>query len=104
MDETTKRLVETDAIRESTSPYSSPVFLVDKDHGTAKRLVADYRALNAKTVPDRTPMPHPEDVFGMLAGTKILAKLDISSTFNQIEVDERDIEKTAITTPFGLYE
>ena len=104
MEEKLGKLIETGAIRESKSPYASPVFFVDKDHGKDKRLVADYRALNAKTVPDRTPMPHPEDVFGMLAGSKIFAKLDITSMFNQIEVDEQDVEKTAITTPFGLYE
>lgn len=104
MEETIKRLVATGAIRQSASPYASPIFFVDKDHGKAKRLVADYRALNSKTVPDRTPMPHPEDVFTMLAGSRTFAKLDITSMFNQIEVDERDVEKTAITTPFGLYE
>lgn len=104
MDDTIKRLIDTGAIRESTSPYASPVFFVDKDQGASKRLVADYRSLNAKTIPDRTPMPHPEDVFGLLAGSKIFTKLDITAMFNQIPVDERDVEKTAITTPFGLFE
>lgn len=104
MEQTIKRLITTDAIRPSKSPYASPVFLIDKDGGKARRLVADYRQLNAKTVPDRTPMPHPEDVFTMLTGSRTFAKLDITAMFNQIEVDERDIEKTAIATPLGLYE
>lgn len=104
MEQTLNKLIATGAIRESKSPFASPVFFVGKDHGKSKRLVADYRHLNAITVVDRTPMPHPEDVFGLLSGMKIFAKLDITSMFNQIEVDERDIEKTAIITPFGLYE
>lgn len=73
MEETIERLKTTGAIRESKSPHLSPVFFVDKDRGKGKRLVADYRALNAKTIPDRTPMPHPEDVFGLLAGAKLFA-------------------------------
>lgn len=97
-------LLSTGAIRPSKSPYASPVFFVDKDGGKAKRLVADYRALNSKTISDKMPMPHPEDIFGMLAQMTVFSKLDITSMFNQIEIDERDIEKTAITTPFGLYE
>lgn len=104
LEKTLEKMKESGAIRESKSPYASPVFFVDKDHGQGKRLVADYRALNAKTIPDRTPMPHPEDVFGLLAGANFFTKLDITSMFFQIEVDERDIEKTAITTPMGLFE
>jgi len=104
MEEILNRMKSTGAIRESTSSYASPAFLVSKDHGLEKRLVADYRELNAKTVPDRTPMPHPEDVFMMLSGMKIFAKLDITSMFNQIEIDERNIAKTAITTPLGSFE
>lgn len=103
------RLLTTGAIRPSKSPYASPAFFVDKDHGKGKRLVADYRALNNKTVADQTPIPHPEDVFSLLSGQRIFAKLDITSMFNQIEIDERDIEKTdiektAIVTPEGLFE
>lgn len=104
LEKTLDKLKSTGAIRDSKSPYASPVFFVDKDRGQGKRLVADYRALNAKTIRDQTPMPHPEDVFGLLAGSQTFAKLDITAMFNQIEVDERDIEKTAITTPMGLYE
>ena len=74
------------------------------DHGLAERIVADYRKLNAETIPDRTPIPHPEDVFMMLSGMKAFAKLDITSVFSWIEIDERDVAKTAITTPFGLFE
>lgn len=96
-------MLATGAFRESKSPYASPAFLVAKDNGTDLRLVADYRALNAKTVPDRTPMPHPEDVLGMLAGSKVFAKLDITSMFNQIEVEDQDIPKTAVITERGLF-
>lgn len=104
MEETINRMLQMGVIRESKSAYAAPVFFVDKDQGRDKRLVADYRALNDKTVPDRTPMPHPDDVFGLLGGTCLYAKLDITAMFNQIEVDERDVAKTAIITPFGLFE
>lgn len=97
-------MLQTGAIRPSKSPYASPVFFVDKDQGKGKRLVADFRALNSKTIQDRTPMPHPEDIFGLLAHMKAFTKLDITSMFNQIEIEESDIEKTAITTTFGLFE
>lgn len=92
------------AIRPSTSAYASPAFLVDKDQGKGKRLVTDYRKLNDKTVQDKTPMPHPEDIFGLLAGTNIYAKMDITAMFNQIEVAEEDIHKTAMITHMGLFE
>jgi len=104
MEDILDRMKETGAIRESISPYASLAFLVNEDRGRDKRLVADYRELNAKTVLDRTPMPHPEDVFMQLTGMEKFAKLDITSMFNQIEIDERDVAKTAITTPFGLFE
>lgn len=101
---TLEHLKTTGAIRESKSPFAAPVFFVDKDHGKGKRLVADYRYLNAKTIRYMMPMPHPEDVFALLNGMEVFAKLDITSMFNQIEIDDRDIAKTAITTPFGLFE
>lgn len=104
MEEAINNLLVTGALRPSNSPYASPVFFVDKERGKSKRLVHDYRALNAKTVADSMPMPHPEDVFSLLSGTNTYAKLDITSMFNQIEVDSRDIEKTAITTHVGLFE
>jgi len=104
LEQTIKRLLETGAIRPSTSPFSSPCFFVEKDHGESKRLVVDYRALNSKTILDRMPMPHPEDVFSQLAGAKVFAKLDIKAMFNQIEISEEDIPKTAFSTSFGLFE
>lgn len=104
LERTIERQLATGAIRPSKSAYASPVFFVDKDQGQGKRLVADYRALNAKTVPDRTPMPRPDDVTGLLAGMKLFSKFDISAMFNQIPVIEEDIHKTAIITPFGLFE
>lgn len=104
MEQAINNLSVTGALRPSNSPYASPVFFVNKERGKSKRLVHDYRALNAKTVADSMPMPHPDDVFSLLSGTNIYAKLDITSMFNQIEVDSRDIEKTAITTHVGLFE
>ncbi|KAK7114491.1 hypothetical protein V1264_000546 [Littorina saxatilis] len=90
-------------IRESSSPYSSPVVVVKKKDGT-NRVCIDFRKVNKITVFDPEPMPTAADLFRRLTGSKIFSKIDLSKGYWQIPVREEDIPKTAFATPDGTYE
>lgn len=90
-------------IRPSSSPWASALHLVPKKGG-AWRPCGDYRALNARTIPDRYPVPLLRDYNHALHGATIFSVIDCAKAYTQIPVAPEDIPKTAIITPFGLFE
>lgn len=96
-------LLRNNIIRESESPYASPITLVTKKNGQ-HRMCVDFRALNNITVKDRYPIPRIDDQIDALANAKWFSSLDMTSGFYQIPIAEDSIEKTGFVTPDGHYE
>ncbi|KAA8632751.1 hypothetical protein SMACR_01061 [Sordaria macrospora] len=90
-------------IRESQSPWGSPVLFVPKKDGEL-RLVVDYRYLNNETVKNRYPLPLIQEMRDRLGKAKIFSKFDLTLAFSQIRMKKGEELKTAFRTPLGHYE
>jgi len=96
-------LVEQGICRPSSSTWASPLHMISKPDNSW-RLCGDYRSFNAVTTSDRYPLPHIQDFTAGLHGKNIFSKIDLVKAYYQVSVAKEDIHKTAVITPFGLFE
>lgn len=96
-------MLENGVVKESSSPWAAPIVLAKKKDGSW-RFCVDYRRLNAVTHKDFFPLPCIEESLTSLTRAHWYSTLDLASGYWQVEVAPADQEKTAFTTPFGLYQ
>ena len=90
-------------IRESESPYSSPIVVVRKKNGDV-HLCVDNCKLNPKTIKDAYALPNLEEAFSAPTGSKWFSVMELKSGYYQIEMEECDKAKTAFVCPLGFWE
>ncbi|KAK2879334.1 hypothetical protein Q8A73_005098 [Channa argus] len=96
-------LLDAGIIRESESPFSSPIVIVRKKNGDV-RLCVDYRRLNMQTIKDAYALPNLEESFSAMNGSQWFSVMDLKSGYYQIEMEESDKPKTAFVCPLGFWE
>ena len=72
-------------IGSSTSPFASPVLLIQKKDGSC-RFCVDFRRLNDLTIKNRFLMPIIEEILKELARSKYFTKLDMKSGYRQVRM------------------
>ena len=98
-----KFMLQSGIVRRSNSPWSSPLHMVKKSDNSW-RPCGDYRSLNNIIISDKYPVPNLRSLTTSFYGKCIFSKIDLKRAFLQIPVSEKDIPKTAVCTPFGLFE
>lgn len=98
------------------SPWNVPLLGVlseaDRRKGKSPRICIDPRKINALLPSDPRPIPSVDAVINSLQGFEYISEIDLTKSFNQIEIAEADRIKTTFTwngtrwmfrgCPFGL--
>ena len=93
-------MLDQGVVRPSTSPWSSPIVMVQKKDGSW-RFCVDYRKVNAVTRQDAYPLPR---IDASWTGSAYFTTLDLASGYWQVELDNEAKEKSAFSTPSGHFE
>ena len=104
-------MLEQGVIEPARSPWAANVVLAKKKDGSL-RCCVDYRQLNNLTKKDAYPLPRTDACLDAMSGATWFSTFDLRSSYHQVGVDERDMDKTAFicregqfrfrTMPFGL--
>ena len=98
-----KKMLKDGVIRESNSPWSSPIVMIKKKDGSW-RFCVDFRKVNSMTQKDAYPLPRIDETLEALTGSQFFTTLDLASGYWQVEMEEADRKKTAFSTCEGHFE
>ena len=98
-----KAMVEMGVIEESNSAWCSPIVPVVKKDGSI-RFCVDYRKVNEVSRFDAYPMPRVDELLDRLGTASFFTTLDLTKGYWQIPLSPESKEKTAFSTPNGLYQ
>jgi len=90
-------------INPSSSPYGSPIMLVQKKDGTW-RLDIDYQTLNKIIVCNRYLIPWIDDLLDQLKGAKYFNNIDVKYSYHQVPIEPSDLWKTILKPNKDLFE
>ena len=98
-----REMLDHGIIEQSTSNWAFPLVTVRKKDSSL-RLCVDYRRLNSMSKADAYPMPRVDELIDRVAGAPYISTLDLTKGYWQVPVAQEDREKTAFTTPYGLFQ
>jgi hypothetical protein len=98
-----EKMHQRNVIRPSCSPWAAPILLADKKNGKV-RFCVDFRQLNKQTKKDSYPLPMMDEILAILGSANYFSTIDLTDAFWSIPIREKDIEKTAFISKFGLWE
>ena len=97
-----EKLCDLGICKRGKSEWASPLMVAPKPGG-GWRVCGDYRRLNSVTQDDKYPVRTLTDFTADLHGKTVFSKIDLLKGYHQIPVDDKDIGKTGVITPFGLF-
>jgi hypothetical protein len=99
-----QRLKEAGVIEEIQEPtdWCAPMVPVLKRNNSV-RICTDYKQLNKAVKRERYMLPTLDDILHKLQGAKVFSKLDATSGFFQLPLDEESSKLTAFMTPCGRF-
>ena len=103
IDRKVSAMLKAGVIRESNSPWSSPIQLVPKKDSST-RFCIDYKVLNSKVIFDAFPLPLIADLVNSLHGATIFSTLDLKCGYWKLPLSEESKACTAFSTSDGHYE
>jgi Reverse transcriptase (RNA-dependent DNA polymerase) len=89
-------------IRESNSPYSTPIFYNKKKDGTFWPLF-NYRKINAITIKDVSPLPRITTILEDTVGAVLFSKFNLREGYYNVAVEEESQDILAFKTTDRLY-
>ena len=102
LDEVLGEMKRKKRVQASSSPWSSPVFVV-YNHGKP-RMVIDFRYVNDQVERDSYPIPRQDKIFDAIKGAMFISCFDLTKGFYQIPIHPDSRYITAFSSHRGLEE
>lgn len=67
------------------------------------KICIDYRELNKVTIKNKYQLSRIDDLFDQLKSALVFSKIDLMSSYYQVQVTKQDIPKTTFRTRHKLY-